>query len=562
MAGRFKVEAVFKGIDKLSAPIRRMENRVKKFARSSKRAIRSVNRAFTTMNAKIKSGAMVGAVAIAGLGVIIKDLIMTSADFGRAIGQASVKFPENIKRGTKAFKELEDVAKEVGRTTEFTATEAGRGLNFLAKAGYTAGFSMKALAPIVDFATASELEFATASDIASDAMGAFNMNAKDEAQKMKNLNRIMDVMALTSIRSNTSVEELFETMKKGAPVAEASGASIETYSAIMAVLAGAGIKGSIAGTSAKRLFLALTGIGGKAPAVMKKLGILTADPKTGKIRDQFDILDDLFKKISTFGQKKRLSVIEQLFGKIPLASANILLRDSTKQLRALRKEFEGGTGSSKRMATAIRDDLKGSIDSLFSAIEGVKLQGVEGAGLKGVVDSLTAWVRVNKDDLAGGIGTSLENIKKLSIFLWNNADKIFYFASAYTALSIASGLATSAMTLFNIAMNANPIVLAITLITSAILGLIWAVKEMGGVKPAFMKTFGAGLLNYASGITGMDLREGAPLHGASRGYTPKYSPDTAGNQGVTFDFKNMPPWVDVRGDDGVELDTGNSGGIY
>jgi TP901 family phage tail tape measure protein len=511
------------------------------------------------MNAKIKSGAMVGAVAIAGLGVVIKDLIMTSADFGRAISQASVKFPEDIERGTQAFKDLEESAKKVGRTTEFTATQGALGLNFLAKAGYSAGFSMSALPDIVDFATASELEFATASDIASDAMGAFNLNAKDETQRLKNLNRVMDVMSLASIRSNTSVEELFETMKKGAPVAEASGASIETYSAIMATLAGAGIKGSIAGTSAKRLFLSLAGIGSKASAVMKDLKIETADLKTGKLKDQFDVLDEIFTKLDKMNnQKARLGYIERLFGKIPLASANVLLRDSTANLRKLRKEFETGEGSTKRMARAIRSDLKGSIDSLLSAIEAVKLKGTDQGMLKGVIDSMVLWTRTNEDMLASGITDAMDSLVTATKFLWEHRTEIKNVAKAYVALSIALKAVALGMVSIDSAMKLK----AWALVGGAPAFMV----AMGAVWGAGIKKFSEGqrarsqaieaFNNYGAGLSTGNapvIAPTSPLNGASRGF----------NNSLKIDINGLPKGSRVEGDldESIELNTGYSGKV-
>jgi hypothetical protein len=81
---------------------------------------------------------------------------------------------------------------------------------------------------------------------------------------------------------------------------------------------------------------------------------------------------------------------------------------------------------------------------------------------------------------------------------------------------------------------------------------------MGGVKEAFRKTFGFGLDLFAQGLIPDSLRSAG---GATRTYTPKYNPETAGNQGVTFDFKNAPPWLDIKDDEGEQLNAGYSGGV-
>jgi TP901 family phage tail tape measure protein len=433
---------------------------------------------FGKVFAGIKKGALVAGVALFALGGALRNIIMVGADFGRAIGSAAVKFPEGIKRGTKEFKALEKAAREVGATTEFTATEAAKGLNFLAKAGFTAKFSMKALRPIVDFATASELDFATAADIASDALGAFGLNVKDPIQKMKNLERVMDVMNMASIRSNQTVEELFESMKKSAAIADIAGVSIETFSATMALLAGSGIKGAAAGTAAKRVTLALSGVGIKQASVMKKLGIQTADA-TGKLRDQFDVLDDLRKILAKKTQKQSLTIIEALFGKIPLASAAKLLGQTTEELRRFRKEFENSNGVVKRSADFIRNDMKGSIDSLLSSIEGVKISilDMSGSPLKQMIDNMTLWVRENEKLLAQEIGEFIVKILEGLKFLVKHRETIFKLVAGFIALATAVKVATIFLAAFNLVMNMNPIFLIITAVGILIIGIIELYKQ-------------------------------------------------------------------------------------
>jgi TP901 family phage tail tape measure protein len=515
------------------------------------------------MNAKIKSGAMAGGAALIAFGFILKKLIDTGAEFGRALGAAAVKFPEGIRRGTKAFKELNDAARAVGRTTEFTSTEAAKGLNFLAKAGFTAAFSMRALPKIIDFATASELEFAEAADIASDALGAFGLDSTDPIKKMKGLSRIMDVLTLTSIRANTSVPELFEAIKKSAPLATAAGVALETYAATMAQLAGSGIKSSVAGTGAKRITLALAGIGSKAASTMKKLGVKTADA-TGKLRDQFDVLDDLRKALAKVSQQKRLTYMEAIFGKLSLASAAILLGKTTEKMRALRKEFENSTGTVGKIATEIRGDLKGSLDSLGSAIESVSLSIMDskGGSIQNIVDSMTRWVRANEGLISGGIATGLQKLIDVSKFLWKNGDKILKAAAAYTALAVGLKAVGLAITAIDLALKASAFgnIVTFFILWGAALG-VGVNKMMKAVEAS--KEISAAMGNYG--------RNSVPI-GATPGLVPadpaaggsRQAPIASGpfNNRLSIDFKDLPKGTRIRGelDDSIELNTGYSGG--
>lgn len=468
MASRFSVEAVFKAVDRITAPVTRMQNRVGKFARTSRRAFDKLNRSVDRFSAGIKKGFARASVAVVGFGFAMLDVIGIGASFGRAIGAAAAKFPEDIQRGTAAFRALEDAARDVGRTTEFSATQAANGLNFLAKAGFSAEFSTKALAKIVDFATASELDFATAADIASDSLGAFGLNSDNLDDKMRGLVRVMDVMSSAANSTNLSVSELFESVKDGAAISTTAGVSIETFAATMGFLANSGIKASKAGTAAKNITLALAGVGNQAAKVFERLGIKLAS-NTGELRDQFDILDDLRAKLGQFGQKQKVEIIEAIFGKIPIASASLLLTKAGKSVRVLRAELEKAGGSSKRTAAFIRNDVKGSLDSLQSAIESVKISifSLNEGPLKGAIDQMTAWIGANEDLIATKVGGFLLNLITNFEKIVSVGKQIAGVMLAFIALSAALKVAAGVMLAFNLVTGAMG--LAVGLANGAVL---------------------------------------------------------------------------------------------
>jgi len=440
-----------------------MQNRIGRFTRSAQVGLHNINRRVDALSSKMKTAAAVIAASAVLIGGALGNVISTGADFGRAIGSAAAKFPDQIERGTQAFKDLEDIARKVGRSTEYTSTQAAQGLNFLAKAGYSARFSIAALPDIVDFATASEMDFAEAADIASDALGAFGLDSQDLGKKMAGLRRVMDVMSKTANMTNTSVSELFEAVQDGAPIAAQAGVSIETFSAAMGFLASSGIKASKAGTAAKNITLALAGVGNQAAKTFKKLGISLSD-STGNLRDQFDILDDLRKKLAGVSQVKRVAIIDAIFGKIPIAAASKLLDDNTGALRRLRTELLNSGGTSKRVAAYIRNDVKGSLDGLLSAIEGVKISifKLQEGPLKQAIDRMTEWVRVNENAIAAPIGKTLlyilDNFKQIATWI----ERVAIGLAAFWGLNAVLKALTATMTLFNLVTNANPLILVIT----------------------------------------------------------------------------------------------------
>lgn len=486
MAGRFSVETVFKGVDRVTRPVKRMQRGVARFTRSVENRFRKAGRAVSNFNRRVKSGALAGSAALVAFGAAAVNVISVGAEFGRAIGAAAAKFPDKIKRGTEAFIALKKAAREVGATTEFTATQAAEGLNFLAKAGFDAKFSVSVLKDIVDFATASELEFAEAADIASDAIGAFGLDSKDPAKKLANINRVMDVMSKTANSTNVSVAELFETVVKGAPVAVKAGQSIETFAAVAGVLAGVGIKASEAGTATKNIALALAGVGNKAAKTFKKLNIplTTAD---GKLRDVADVFEDLNKATSKMDEDELLGVMNAIFGKISLAAATNLLGDGADKIRVLRKTLEDAGGSSKRTAAFIRNDVKGSIDGLSSAIDGVKISifDMNEGSLKDVIDSMTEWVRANEAFIATKIGDFIKKIfDNLDVIIeWVKA--IAKFMAGMVLLNVTLNVFTGVMTAVNLVMAANPIVLITLAVLAFAAAAVFVVMNWEKVKTFF-----------------------------------------------------------------------------
>lgn len=486
MAGRFSVETVFKAIDRLSAPVSRMQNRVNKFTRSAEAGAARLQRSFGKVSAGIKS---VGRAAVLGAGLMtaaLAPVIATGADFEQTLVNAAAKFPEGIKRGSAEFKALEDAARRTGSTTEFSASQSAQALNFLAMAGFNAENSIAALPGVVDLATAASMDLATATDIASDSLGAFNLMSKDSQQLATNLQRVNDVIAKTATSANTTVEDMFEAIKQGAPVATTAGASLETFAMMVGTLANSGIKASQAGTTLKNVFLSLSAPGSGAAKILKRLGVQTQDAN-GDMLDIVDILDQLNKSLDGLGTAERSGVLEGIFGKIPIAGVNVLLAAGTDELNRYRGALEGASGASSTMAATMRDTVQGRINSLKSAIEGVTISifSMTNGPLAETIDRMTEWVRTNEDLIATNVGQFIANLINNfeSIVSWlkiiGGALASFYILN--TVLQTFIGI----MAAVNLVMALNPIGLIVLGVAALIAGLTALVVWIDDVVEGF-----------------------------------------------------------------------------
>jgi TP901 family phage tail tape measure protein len=504
MATKFAVETIFKAVDRISGPLTRMTSSVNRFANSAERSLGRVNKGLNSTSNAITGGIKATTAAAAVSGAALAKVVRTGAEFEQQITNAAAKFPGEIRRGTAAFEELSDAARQVGASTEFSASQAAEAVNFLAMAGFDAQQSIGALPKIVDLATAANLDLATASDIASDALGQFNMTSEDSEKQTANLSRIMDVMSKTATSANVTVEQLFETFKDAGPVATAAGASIETVSALSGELANAGIKGSRAGTALRAVFGRLQAPVGKSAEVLKRLGIETRD-SAGNMLDVVDILGTLDKSLANFGTSEKAEILKTVFGEEPIAAVNVLLAAGSKRLDDYRGQLEKTAGSTKKLADVIRDTTQADINGMSSAIEGLTITffGLNRAGIREGLGGFTNWIRtidqtlqsnealgksIGQDvfnaviNLGKAIGVLIGLVVALKVASIATATAIVLFKTASMAATAATwawstataampailATARAAMLAFNIVLWANPIGVVIGAITALV----------------------------------------------------------------------------------------------
>lgn len=404
MAGKkqFSIETVFKMVDRASAPIKKISRETGRFARSMKKSFKAARIAalkFTrfvkrkTFNALKSVGKLgFGALAI-GTGLAVRSFV----SFDKAITSTVAKFGGiNLasKEGQKTFNDLKKAARDVGAATEFSATQAAEGLDFLAMAGFNSEQAISALPKVVDLATAANVDFARAVDISSDVLGAFNLQTKDTVQLEKNLVRVNDVLAKTVTSANTNMEDLFESIKKGGPTFKAGGQSIETFSALTGIMANAGIKGSEAGTALRNVMLRLAKPVGEAKKALKDLGVKVKDSDKN-FKDIVDIIGQFEKGLKGMGDAQRTATLTTIFGARSVTGMNILLAQGEKALRSYRQSIIDSNGAAAQMAEIMRQSIINRLKTLASALTEVSFKFLETFSQDGknAIDSLTESVK-------------------------------------------------------------------------------------------------------------------------------------------------------------------------
>lgn len=347
MSNDYTIKAIFKGIDRISAPVRAMERNVE-------RATRNMTTAETA--GRISSGIFSGfrtagaAVAVAGTAVagLGASILSTGADFERTLMSAVARFPGEIQRGSAAFEELRAAAERVGATTEFDAQQAAGALNVYAAAGFNAQQAVASLAGAGDLATVSGLALDEAARTAADSLGALGLRTDDAAQQAANLTRLNDIMARTTGLANTSVTEMAEAIGAGGNVAVSSGQSIETFGALVASMAASNVKGAEAGTAIRNTLAALQAPASAARNALKDLGVSVTDSQ-GNMRDMVDIVGDFERATAGMGNAAKNQAIARIFGREGMAGFGALLTTGSEGLRTMRAELERSQGAAARI---------------------------------------------------------------------------------------------------------------------------------------------------------------------------------------------------------------------
>lgn len=311
-------------------------------------------------------------------GNLISDLTKTAATKLAGLAKSSVSVGMNFDAsmsqvaatmGTTVdqIDNLTKVAKEMGSTTKFTATQAADALNYLALAGYDANKAAEVLPSVLNLAAAGGMDLAYASDLVTDAMASLNIEANKQ-----NVDDFGNKLAMAASKANANVSQLGEAiLTVGGTAANLQGGTTELTTAL-GLLANVGIKGAEGGTHLRNIILSLQSPTDEAAKKMQKLGLQVYDSQ-GKMRGLNDILSDLNSAMNGMTQGQKDSIINQLFNKTDLAAVNGLLAAQGDQWNTLAAQIDNADGAMGQMAETQIDNLQGAMTIMSSAFEGMQL---------------------------------------------------------------------------------------------------------------------------------------------------------------------------------------------
>ena len=277
------------------------------------------------------------------------------------------------------MEKLNALAKNMGETTQFSAQEAGQALEYMAMAGWKTQDMMQGLPGVMYLAAASGEDLGTVSDIVTDAMTAFGLQADQSAH-------FADVLAQASSNSNTNVAMMGNTFQYVAPVAGAFGYSIEDVAIATGLMANAGIKAEKSGTALRALLTNLAKPTKQVRGYMEELSLSLAD-SSGKMKPFRQLLEEMCQKFAGLTEAQKAEYAAGIAGKEGMSGLLAILAASDKDFDNLARSIDNSTGAAKKMSEVRLDNLRGDLTLLESAAQGAGIELYE--GFSGVLRSLT-----------------------------------------------------------------------------------------------------------------------------------------------------------------------------
>jgi len=441
----------------------------------------------------------VGAAGVAGGGLALRGIAGALAP-GTSFDEqmSAVGGIRRIDKTSEAFASLRAQALELGSTTQFSASEAAGGMEFLARAGFQVSDILSSMPGLLDVAKAGRTELTETADITSNILSAFKLDASQ-------MGMLGDTLVGTFTRSNVDLRQLGETMSFVANNANQVGASVQEIAALAGMLGNVGIQGSRAGTALDSIISRLS-----APPsdTLKALDRLDIDPTDdfGNLRPAAAILADVATATETMGNAARLGFFKAIAGKRAAgAFAETVGRAGAGELTRFIEVLNNVDGESRALALAMGDNAAGDLKGLTSAWEGLNIAIGDTQtshlratiqGITGIVRSTTDWVRENPR-LAGTIFTVVTGIATLWTVIGGLALVVAGIVGPFAIVSFAltavglkglalipiiKGIGTALFVLGKLFL-ANPIGLAITGIAVAAF-LIW--KYWGPISAFFV----------------------------------------------------------------------------
>ncbi|NBI31886.1 phage tail tape measure protein [Enterorhabdus sp. P55] len=470
--------------------------------RDGARAAKDAGDGYTTLKNVMANLASQGIAMAAGA---LKDMAASVVEIGSTFESSMSKVAALSGATGDQLGQLEAKARELGASTTFSASQAADALGYMALAGWDTEQMLAGVGSVLTLAQAGEMDLAAASDLVTDYLSAFNMEAGETA-------RMVDVLAYAQANANTSVEGLGMAFKNCAANANAAGMDVETTSAAIAMMANQGLKGSEAGTALNAVLRDMTAKMRDGAIAVGDQSVAVMDAE-GNYRDFADILADVEAATDGMGEAEKAAALQSTFTADSIKGLNLMLNAGADELSGFRDELYDSAGAGEEMARVMTDNLGGDLAAMGSAFEELALKVYDGVQepLRQVVQFVTGSVVPAAEAVvahAEYVGIALAGV-----------------GAAVAALNFGKITSTlSAVPKLLAGFTGGPILAVVAAITALAAGAKWAYDSVEPFRQA-VDLLGSTVMECAGMVAG---RLGEALSGVASGPLPSLSDIVSG----------------------------------
>lgn len=358
--------------------------------------------------------------AVIGVSLGIADAFETYQTFEKSMSNVKALSGANAVQ----MEQLTAKAREMGRTTTKSASEAADALGYMALAGWDMDTMLKAIEPTLRLSEAGNMDLGRTSDLVTDSMSSLGIGT-DGGDIEKELNNYLDKVARTASRSNTDIDAMMEAFLEFGGTVKQNNISLEEASSLIGILANRGVKRAEAGNALNSVFMNLTTGYGRAGKAMKELNLSAFDAQ-GNFKGYANVLKELNDKTKDMTEEQRNYYLSAIGGKTRLSDTQKLLAGVSEEYDKLYETVSASDGALKEMATIMSDNIYGDVKALQSAAESVKIDFME--KMQPSIRKLLQWL--TKQTLRFG-----ESLEKAADKFQNKMERVQSIIKDFTTTS-------------------------------------------------------------------------------------------------------------------------------
>lgn len=286
---------------------------------------------------------------------------------------------------TTEFANMEEAARKASKGSVYSIRQVANGMEELIKANWKAGEAQKEVTHVMDLARVEGIELAQATEIVSDGLAAFKLEAKDTAT-------FTDVLTMASIKSTTNISEMGLAFKYAAPIAGTLNYSIQDIATGLALMANNGIKGSIAGTSLRGGLTNLVKPSAEAKRALDGINFSMVDAN-GSTKKFLPVIQELREKTKNMTETQKQQFAAAVFGKTAMSGWLAILNASDDKVKELTDSINNSKHATENMANQLNSGAGGAIEKFKASLSNAAYETGKAwtPAIKAVAEGLT-WL--------------------------------------------------------------------------------------------------------------------------------------------------------------------------